>query len=105
MTRDIFLLLLSNSCYSVLIMSIREHLRLSLSDVQRTLRYIGQDVFQNSSLIGPTSIHFAVCFFFSKVRLLFFFFLFIHVMFQTRGKRKCNVYVKCGMMREAYRGL
>ena len=76
MTRDSFLLLLSNSCYSVLIMSIREHLRLSLSDVQRTLRYIGQDVFQNSSLIGPTSIHFAVCFF--LVRLDYYFFLFVY---------------------------
>ena len=57
-------------------MNIREHLRLSLRDVQRTLQ-LGQDVFQNSTLMGPTSIHFAAFFFFfcffSKVRLLFCF--------------------------------
>ena len=89
MTRDIFLLLLSNSCYSVLIMSIGEHLRLSLSDVQRTLRYIGQDVFQNSSLIGPTSIHFAVCFF--LVRLDYYFFSFCLFMLCFKLEVRGNV--------------
>ena len=70
-------------------MNIRELLRLSLSDVQRTLHLV-RTFSQNSSLIRPTSIHFAACFF--LVRLDYFVsFLFVHVMFQTRGKRKCNV--------------
>ena len=40
------------------------------------------------------------------VRLDYYFvsFLFVHVMFQTRGKRKCNVCVTCGMTRKACRG-